>query len=170
MGLLGSIGEVGPRAVFPLSGLSAETQARGRVALVGEAAHVIPPIGAQGLNLSLRDAGTLADCVADALRDKRDIGGPETLARYAAARGGDVTQRIWTVDLLNRSLISALAPVHLARAAGLAALATVGPLRRFVVREGVQPALATPSLMQADGSARLEARLTGRDAAPGPVA
>ena len=65
-GLLGSIHAPGARAVHPLSGLSAERMGQNRVALVGEAAHVIPPIGAQGLNLGLRDACVLAECVAEA--------------------------------------------------------------------------------------------------------
>ncbi len=170
MGLLGSVSEIGPRGLFPLSGLSAETQALSRIALVGEASHVIPPIGAQGLNLSLRDAATLADCVADAVRNRQDIGGDETLASYAAARSHDVTQRVWTVDLLNRSLLSDLTPVHLLRAAGLVALSAVGPLRRLVVREGVQPAAATPSLMQPGGDELLTSRLVASAKTLGPVA
>lgn len=162
-GLLGTIGEVGPCAVFPLSGLTAEDYGRRRVALVGEAGHVIPPIGAQGLNLGFRDAATLADCVADALSGGRDIGGAEALNAYSAQRAPDVTQRIWTVDLLNRSLISPLLPVHLMRGLGLFALKEFGPLRRFLVREGLQPSYATATLMAANGAERLRARAARSD-------
>ncbi len=148
MGLLGAIGDIGPRAAFPLSRLSATTFARNRVALIGEAAHVIPPIGAQGLNLGLRDAAALADCAAGAVRHGRDPGGREILEAYAAARRPDVALRLATVDLLNRSLLSEFLPVHLVRGLGLHALRAIGPLRRLLVREGLGPSSALPSLMQ----------------------
>jgi 2-octaprenyl-6-methoxyphenol hydroxylase len=165
-GLLGSVGTIGPRAVFPLSGLAAEAFARNRVALVGEAGHVVPPIGAQGLNLGLRDGAALADCVADALREGRDPGGAETLEAYGRARHSDVSSRIFGIDILNRSLISGWLPVHLARGLGLHALRAIGPLRRVLVREGLDHALAKPSLMQPGGSALLaERRRRAEDAA-----
>ncbi|MGD9668210.1 MAG: UbiH/UbiF family hydroxylase [Hyphomicrobiaceae bacterium] len=147
-GLLGTVGELSPRVVFPLSGLTAKSFGRNRVALIGEAGHVIPPIGAQGLNLGLRDAAALADCVSDALGGGRDIGGPETLAAYDRARSADVASRSWTIDLLNKSLLSPALPVHLARGAGLFALKSISPLRRLVVREGLQPSFAVPTLMR----------------------
>lgn len=157
-GLLGSLTEIGPRTVFPLSGLTADVFARNRVALIGEAGHVIPPIGAQGLNLGFRDGAALADSVADAMGAGRDIGGAETMSTYSSLRAPDVTQRIWTVDLLNRSLISPLLPVHLLRGLGLFALKAVGPLRRALIHEGLQPSYSVPSLMQTGGPARLAAR------------
>lgn len=157
-GLLGSITTITPRAAFPLSGLTADTFAANRVVLVGEAGHVIPPIGAQGLNLGLRDAATLADCVAAALWRSEDIGSSGVLNSYAKARRADVTSRIWTIDLLNRSLITALLPVQLARGAGLYALQAIEPLRRFLLREGIQPSGAIPTLMQQGGVATYRAR------------
>src|SRR5690606_22603016 len=83
-GLLGEVGEVTPRASFALSGLTAEAMARRRVALVGEAGHIIPPIGAQGLNLGFRDAAVLADCVAEAVRENGNVGSPTVLDAYEA--------------------------------------------------------------------------------------
>jgi 2-octaprenyl-6-methoxyphenol hydroxylase len=157
-GLLGSIGNIGPRAVFPLSGLTAERFGGRRTALVGEAAHVIPPIGAQGLNLGLRDAATLADCVADAMASGGDPGGEPVVNAYSSLRAPDIRQRIWTVDLLNRSLLSSLPPVHLVRGLGLQALKSIGPLRRLVVAEGLQPSFSTPDLMRPEGRAMLLAR------------
>jgi len=151
-GLLGSVGEIAARRTFPLAGLTAETFGRHRVALVGEAGHVIPPIGAQGLNLGIRDAATLADCVAAALGEGQDPGGRATLEAYSARRKPDVTSRIATVDVLNRSLISDLLPVHLARGLGLIALSALGPLRRLAIREGLQPSHAVPSLLKPDGA------------------
>ena len=73
-----------------------------RIALIGEAAHVIPPIGAQGLNLGLRDAATIAELVVAAYRDGRDVGAEEITARYEHMRRADVTSRTVAVDLLNR--------------------------------------------------------------------
>lgn len=166
-GLLGSVGAITPRAVFPLSGLTATTFGQNRVALVGEAGHVIPPIGAQGLNLGLRDAATLADCVADALASGRDPGDAKTLETYSAARRSDVGSRIATVDVLNRSLISDMLPVHLARGFGLVALKTVAPLRRLAIREGLQPSGTLPALLTPDGARLLaeRARIAPRDSA-----
>lgn len=159
-GLLGPITETTPRATFPLTGLSAETAGRNRVALVGEAAHVIPPIGAQGLNLGLRDAATLADSVADAIAAGREIGGATMLAAYAEVRRLDIATRVTGIDLLNRSLIMDMVPTHLLRGLGLHVLNAVGPLKRWIVREGLQPSQATASLMRPDGVALLRARIT----------
>lgn len=166
-GLLGTVFEIGPRAVFPLSGLTADAFGRNRVALVGESGHVIPPIGAQGLNLGLRDAATLADCVADALGAGGDPGCEATLDAYSTRRRIDVTSRIATVDVLNRSLISDILPVHLARGLGLIALKTLGPLRRAAIREGLQPTRDVPALLSPDGARVLfeRARPAARDSA-----
>lgn len=161
MGLLGTVGEIGTRALFPLSGLTADAFGQNRVALVGESGHVIPPIGAQGLNLGFRDAATIADCVADALADGRDIGGPETLKAYSGRRRPDVTSRITTVDVLNRSLISTFAPLHAARGFGLVALKTLGPLRRLAIREGLEPAMAGADLLLPDGARLIRERSNG---------
>lgn len=150
-GLLGPVEEVSTRGLFPLSGLKADAAGQNRVALVGEAAHVLPPIGAQGLNLGLRDAAILADCVGDALKQGRDFGGPETLTAYTHARSLDIATRAWSIDVLNRSLISGFLPVQILRSLGLHALKAIGPLRRFAIREGLSPSFVTPRLMLAEG-------------------
>lgn len=147
-GLLGAVGDIGPRGVFPLSGMTTATAARDRVALVGEAVHVIPPIGAQGLNLGLRDAASIADCVADALAIGGDIGSPAVLDAYGRMRRADIGSRIWSVDLLNRSLTSGAAPILALRGIGLHALKAIGPLRRLAIREGLTPSFVAPRLMQ----------------------
>lgn len=150
-GLLGSVGEVGPRAVFPLSGLTPDVFGRNRVALVGESGHVIPPIGAQGLNLGLRDAATLVDCVMEAMAAGRDPGGSAVTDRYSALRAPDVNGRVTAIDILNRTLLSPYLPVHLLRGFGLHVLNSVGPLRRRIVQEGVQPTSYVPTLMRPGG-------------------
>lgn len=147
-GLLGRVGEIRARGVFPLTGLSAAPAGRARIALVGEAVHVIPPIGAQGLNLGLRDAASIADCVGDALAVGGDIGAASVLAAYDRMRRPDITSRVWAIDVLNRTLLSRAAPVQALRGLGLHALKAVGPLRRLAVREGLSPSFVTPRLMQ----------------------
>lgn len=151
-GLLGTVSDVGPRAAFPLSGLTVNRYAAHRIALVGEAAHVIPPIGAQGLNLGFRDAAALAECVSDALEAGGDPGGESTLRAYDRARRADVASRTFAVDLLNRSLISGFVPLHAARGLGLHLLNGVSPLRRLFMREGLAPQAGLPKLMQPPGT------------------
>lgn len=147
-GLLGAVVDVGPRAAFPLSGLSVERMVAARVALVGEAAHVLPPIGAQGLNLGFRDAATLAEEVSLTKAAGADSWGDETLTRYDRRRRADALSRTVCVDLLNRSLISGFLPLHLARSGGLQLVAGIPWLRQLAMREGMQPSLPLPRLMQ----------------------
>lgn len=146
-GLLGTLEAVTPRTRFPLSGQTATVLAKNRIALVGEAGHVIPPIGAQGLNLSLRDGATLAELCGEAARQGGDIGGDSLLQAFEARRRTDVASRVWSIDLMNRSLLSEYFPVHALRGLGLIALKTLKPLRQFLMREGVTSQFSTPRLM-----------------------
>jgi 2-octaprenyl-6-methoxyphenol hydroxylase len=148
--LLGKMSVEPGRGVFPLAIETADAFARARVALVGEAAHVVPPIGAQGLNLGLRDGATVAEIVADARRDNLDIGAPEVLARYDTQRSADATSRTIAVDLLNRSLLTDFVPAHGARGLSLYLVDRIGPLRRALMREGVAPAASQPRLMRGE--------------------
>ena len=127
------------RHVFPLAIERPRQFAQRRIVLVGEAAHVIPPIGAQGLNMGLRDAADIAGIVRDALSSGDDPGAPPTLRRYELARSADVLSRIFAIDLANRSLLSDLLPMQSLRAAGLHLVGSVGPLRRLAMREGLAP-------------------------------
>jgi 2-octaprenyl-6-methoxyphenol hydroxylase len=136
--------------LFPLAVETARCFARDRIALVGEAAHVVPPIGAQGLNLGLRDAATLAEIVADAHRDGIDVGSPGVLARYETQRRADVTSRKIGIDLLNRSLLTDFFPIQGVRGLSLFLVDRVGPLRRALMREGVAPAASQPRLMRGE--------------------
>ncbi|MEP9353063.1 UbiH/UbiF family hydroxylase [Xanthobacter sp. KR7-65] len=135
--VLGRFEMVGGRGAFPLAAETAETLVGERVALVSEAAHVMPPIGAQGLNLGLRDAGALVEIVAGAVAAGRDPGSATVLERYAAHRKRDISGRMTAVDLLNRSLLSDLVPVQGVRGFGLYLLDRVGPLRRKLMRLGI---------------------------------
>ena len=152
-GLLGSIGTVSARVLFPLSSLIATNLAKDRVALVGETGHVLPPIGAQGLNLSLRDAAVLAEILSDEKRKhsntRNDLGSFETQQMYHNTRISDVTRTARGVDLLNRSLISQALPVQLLRGFGLHVLKASSPVRQFLMRQGLGPSTRPPRLMQA---------------------
>jgi len=127
------------RHLFPLAIEQPGQFARHRVALVGEAAHVIPPIGAQGLNMGLRDAADIADTVRDAMAAGEDPGSPQVLKRYGSARRADVASRTFAIDIANRSLLSDFLPVQSLRAAGLHLIGSLGPLRRIAMREGLAP-------------------------------
>lgn len=147
--LLGELRVIASRTAYPMQGLSARAMTGPRVALVGEAAHVFPPIGAQGLNLGLRDAAHLAEAVASASAGP-DPGAPSPLAAYARLRRGDVAMRSFGVDLLNRALLAHVLPVDFLRGAGLFALSKIGPLRRAAMREGVAPRFGAPRIMRPD--------------------
>jgi 2-octaprenyl-6-methoxyphenol hydroxylase len=148
--LLGKMTVEPGRGIFPLAIETADAFARERIALVGEAAHVVPPIGAQGLNLGLRDGATIAELAADALRQNIDIGAPEVLARYDTQRRADVTSRAIAVDLLNRSLLTDFLLAQGARGLSLYLVDRIGPLRRALMREGVAPAASQPRLMRGE--------------------
>jgi 2-octaprenyl-6-methoxyphenol hydroxylase len=148
--ILGKI-EVEPgRGHFLLTRATARRFAAKRIALVGEAAHVIPPIGAQGLNLGLRDAAAIGEISVAARRNGRDIGGINALAAYNRLRRADVGSRALAVDLLNRTLLIDFLPVQGARGLGLYMLDRIGPLRRTLMREGVAPHAGQPRLMRGE--------------------
>jgi len=148
--LFGKISVEPGRGVFPLAIQTADAFARARIALVGEAAHVVPPIGAQGLNLGLRDGATIAEIVADARRQNLDAGAPEVVARYETQRRADIASRTMAVDVLNRSLLTDFLPVQGARGLSLFLMDRIGPLRRALMREGVTPSVSRPRLMRGE--------------------
>ncbi len=137
--ILGKLTVAPGRHVFPLAIENPDHLAAKRIALVGEAAHVLPPIGAQGLNMGLRDAADLAEIARDALLTGTDPGDDAVLQRYARARRADVFSRTFAVDMANRTLLSDFLPAQSLRAAGMHMLNSVGPLRRLAMREGLSP-------------------------------
>jgi 2-octaprenyl-6-methoxyphenol hydroxylase len=137
--LLGAMRIEGERGVFPMVRQTVPKIVGERLALVGDAAHVLPPIGAQGLNLGLRDVEAIIAATVEAHTEGRDIGGADTLSAYDRARRADIALRTGAVDGLNRYLLTRFAPIDVARAAGLATLSVVGPLRRLVMRAGIGP-------------------------------
>lgn len=134
--ILGTVEVEGGLQAWPLSSLLADSFGAGRTMLVGETGHAFPPIGAQGLNLGLRD-------IVQAISALKQAGGPakapEAVTRFNRERRLDVTTRTAGVDLLNRALLSSFLPIQALRAGGLAALSAIPPLRLFAMREGMTP-------------------------------
>lgn len=137
---LGAFTLEGGRGKLPMAIVTTPNLVGPRIALMGEAAHVFPPIGAQGLNLGVRDAADLGIALGEAKASGEDVGGAAALARYAGLRRADIATRTTGVDLLNRSLLTDALPMDFLRGAGLTALASVGPLRRMAMRMGLGPA------------------------------
>lgn len=146
--MLGKVEIDGERQLYPLSSALPQRFAARRIALVGEAAHVFPPIGAQGLNLGIRDIQELVRTVGD---HRHDPGAAEVLARYDRRRRPDILARASAVELLNRSLLSDLLPAQLARSAGLGLLERVAPLRALFMREGLRTGSGLSTLFAGSG-------------------
>ncbi|TDH39513.1 UbiH/UbiF family hydroxylase [Pseudohoeflea suaedae] len=142
--ILGAVEVEDGYQAWPMSSMIAQNFARGRTFLIGETAHAFPPIGAQGLNLSLRD-------VEMAISRIRDVGGPAkadaAALSYDRARRSDVSSRTFGVDLLNRTLLSSFLPAQMLRAGGLAVLDAIKPLKMLAMREGMTPGWRKRSIL-----------------------
>lgn len=126
---------------FPLRLQIAREFVGPRLALVGDAAHVIHPIAGQGLNLGLKDVAALAEVVVDALRLGLDHGGEEVLARYQAWRRFDTASMVAVTDGMNRLFSNDIAPVRAIRDFGLGLVDRAGPLKDAMIRaaSGISP-------------------------------
>jgi 2-octaprenyl-6-methoxyphenol hydroxylase len=133
-GALGELTLASPRRLWPVVTQRAEALTAQRTAIVAEAAHVLPPIGAQGLNTSLHDIVALVDLAA---ANPASIGSPAMLAAYAKSRERDIRARAAVIDLFNRVCRSGEAPVQALRLAGLKAVHDIAPLRHTVMRAGL---------------------------------
>ena len=133
-GLFGELSLVAGPQLWPIISRIAARLDGPRVALMAEAAHVVPPIGAQGLNMSLADLGCLRDL---AVADPEALGSREMLARYNRARHPDIAMRVAGIDALNRMSQSGTPALQALRAAGIRALHDVAPVRRGLMRLGL---------------------------------
>lgn len=131
-GLFGALELVGQRQSWPLRTQVATRMVADRLALAAEAAHAIPPIGAQGLNMSLADIRSLRD-----LCRQFEPGAPEMLRRYERARHPEVIARVSGVAMLNAASRTDVAALQGLRAAGVRALHDVTPVRRMLMRLGL---------------------------------
>ena len=132
--MFGPLTLVTKRAVWPIITQHAARLSGERIALIAEAAHVMPPIGAQGLNMSLQDVASLLDL---AQGDRDGIGGQKMLDAYHKARYGDIMLRVRGIDLLNRASQASAPLARDARATGLNALYAMPPVRKMLMEMGL---------------------------------
>lgn len=145
---LGEISATGPRRAFPLAMRIARSFVAERLALVGDAAHIIHPIAGQGLNLGIRDVAALSECVVDAARLGGDIGGGDVLARYQRWRRFDTVAMGVATDGLNRLFSNDLNPLRVVRDVGLGLVDRLPFAKRFFIREAAGLTGAVPRLMR----------------------
>ncbi len=132
LSILGPMRRVSPLRVWPIITQTAHRMTAKRAALVAEAAHVLPPIGAQGLNTSIADISALAEAL-----DPADPGDAAGLAAYARARQADMYARAAAIDVYNRICRSGHGPIQALRRSGLKAVHDFAPLRRRVMGLGM---------------------------------
>ena len=135
-GLFGQMALASPRGIFPIVTQVADRLAAERVAIIAEAAHALPPIGAQGLNTSLND---LAQLLELALENRDDPGAAPLLDRYARAREKDIAARAFVVDKFNRVVRGNDGLLKAIRLMGLKTVHDLAPLRKGVMRAGLGP-------------------------------
>lgn len=133
-GVLGTLTPITPRRMWPVVTQRAQSLTAERVALIAEAAHVMPPIGAQGLNTSLHDVSVLVNA---AVRDRANLGSRAFLDAYAKTRDRDIHARSKMIDLYNRLCKSDAAPAQTLRSLGLKLVHDVAPLRQGIMRAGM---------------------------------
>lgn len=133
-GFLGPLELAGRRSLWPMISQIAERFDGPRVALMAEAAHVVPPIGAQGLNMSLADLRGLLEL---SVKYRENLGSPEMLSEYTRARWTDAQARVIGIDALNRTSMAGHPVMQALRKQGVAALHDVAPLRKLAMRLGL---------------------------------
>lgn len=124
---------------WPLKTLKAKSLCAERAVVTAEAAHVISPITAQGLNLSLRDIAALAETIVDAARAGLDIGSANVLNTYEKRRRMDINTRVFGVDGMNKIVSTNASALKGLRRVGLKTLDSIEPLRKFAMRIGLAP-------------------------------
>jgi 2-octaprenyl-6-methoxyphenol hydroxylase len=147
---LGDIKVAGPRRAFPLGLALARAFVADRLALIGDAAHVIHPIAGQGLNLGLRDVAALAESIADAARLGLDPGGPDVLARYQRWRRFDTILMGMTTDVLNRLFSNRSDVLRLARDLGLGVVDRLPRLKDAFIWQAAGLAGEVPRLLRGE--------------------
>ena len=133
-GILGELTLASRRTVWPIISQVAERMSSERLALIAEAAHVVPPIGAQGLNMSLGDLRALLDL---ATANPSKLGSRRMLDQYHKTRHGEVQVRVTGIDVLNRASMAHAQPLRDARAMGLNALYSLAPVRKTLMQMGL---------------------------------
>jgi 2-octaprenyl-6-methoxyphenol hydroxylase len=147
---LGELEVIGPRRAFPLGLFTTRTFIGERLALIGDAAHIIHPIAGQGLNMGLRDVAALAEAVADAARLGLDIGAPDVLERYQRWRRFDTMTMGIATDGLNRLFSNRSDVLRLTRDIGLGLVERMPALKRLFIREAAGFTGDVPKLLRGE--------------------
>jgi 2-octaprenyl-6-methoxyphenol hydroxylase len=147
---LGDIRLAGPRGSYPLGLVLARSFIAERMALVGDAAHVIHPIAGQGLNMGLRDVAALAEALVDAARLGLDPGGPQVLERYQRWRRFDTVAMAVATDGLNRLFSNRSDALRLVRDVGLGLVDRFPALKRMFIREAAGLIGEVPKLLRGE--------------------
>jgi len=147
---LGDIEVIGPRRAYPLGLMVARSFIAERIALVGDAAHVIHPIAGQGLNMGLRDVAALAEAIVDAARLGLDIGGARVLDRYQRWRRFDTMTMGVATDGLNRLFSNRSDILRLLRDTGLGIVDRIPTLKGFFIREAAGITGEAPKLLKGE--------------------
>jgi 2-octaprenyl-6-methoxyphenol hydroxylase len=147
---LGEIKVVGPRRVHPLGFFVARSFVAERIALIGDAAHLIHPIAGQGLNMGLKDVAALAEVIVDAARLGLDPGASSVLDRYQRWRRFDTMAMGFATDSLNRLFSNRSDALRLLRDVGLGLVDRLPPLKRVFIREAAGLVGAVPKLLRGE--------------------
>lgn len=147
-GRLGTVTARGPRVALALRSLHAARYVDARVALVGDAAHVVHPLAGQGVNLGLLDAAALAEVVTDACRAGRDPGRRSLLRRYERWRRGHNALMRAALGGFNQVFASDADGVRLARNTALALAERMVPLKRLFMRQASGGGAQLPRLLR----------------------
>ncbi len=147
---LGEVKLASDYAAWPLSVQIARTFIGPRLALVGDAAHVIHPIAGLGFNLGLRDIAALSDCLSDHVKRGLDPGGQSCLKAYEEWRRADTIMVAAACDGLNRLFSNAALPVATLRQAGLKLVDRLPPLKAFFMDQAAGLAGRQPRLLRGE--------------------
>src|SRR5438045_8217290 len=147
---LGAVEPIGPRWSYPLAFLHAENYAAERLALVGDAAHVIHPIAGQGLNMGLKDVAALAEVLVDAVRLGLDPGSLAVLERYQRWRRFDTVAMGLATDGLNRLFSNQSELLRLVRDVGLGMVDRLPALKQLFIREAAGLVGEVPKLLRGE--------------------
>jgi 2-octaprenyl-6-methoxyphenol hydroxylase len=147
---LGEIKVIGPRRVHPLGFFVARSFIAERIALIGDAAHVIHPIAGQGLNMGLKDVAALAEVIVDAARLGIDHGAASVLERYQRWRRFDTMTMGLATDGLNRLFSNRSDALRLARDVGLGLVDRLPVLKRLFIREAAGLVGEVPKLLRGE--------------------
>ncbi|WP_119390508.1 FAD-dependent monooxygenase [Taklimakanibacter lacteus] len=149
-GHLGELTVVGPRHAYPLSMQIAQSFVGERLALIGDAAHVIHPIAGLGFNLGLRDVAALAESISEAVKLGLDPGSASVLAAYERWRRFDTVMTAVATDGLTRLFSNDNPGLRAIRGLGLRAAGSVGALKGFFMREAAGETGRLPKLLQGE--------------------